>query len=147
MIYTTYFLNMQGARDHIDRLEGQVRSLEGSLARPQATMTSPDSHAAKAYSELARMRAELADAKGLVTQLQHQLQEEQAEVLMLKESQRGSNKASDVIRALESQVGIIHQTSPPIPLCHGINGGFMPLSDLSRSNMFIVQCKLSTQLQ
>lgn len=112
---------MQGARDHIDRLEGQVRSLEGSLARPQATTTTPDSHAAKAHSELARMRAELAEAKGLVTQLQHQLQEEQAEVLMLKESQGGSNKASDVIRALESQVGIVPKASPLIPLCPGID--------------------------
>ena len=40
----------------------------------------------------------------MVSALQHKLQEEQAEVLMLKESQGGSNKASDVIHALETQV-------------------------------------------
>ena len=102
----TYLLNLQGARDHIDRLEGQVCSLQGSLAQAQATSAIPDSHTAKAHFELARVRAELAEAQGVVTQLQRKLQEEQAEVLMLKESQGGSNKASDVIHALESQVGL-----------------------------------------
>ena len=79
-----------------------MRSLQGSLAQAQAT---PDSHATKAHSELTRSRAELAEAQGSITQLHRKLQEEQAEVLMLKESQGSSNKASDVIHALESQVG------------------------------------------
>ena len=100
-------LNMQGAHDHVERLEGQVRSLQGSLAQAQASVTTPDSHATKARSETARLQAELAEAQGLVTQLQRKLQEEHAEVLMLKESQGGSNKASDVIQALESQVGLV----------------------------------------
>lgn len=99
-----YLLTLQGAHDHVDRLEGQVRSLQGSLAQAQATLVIPDSHAAKANSELARSQAELAEAHRVVTQLQRKLQEEQAEVLMLKESQGGSNKAGDVIHALESQV-------------------------------------------
>lgn len=56
------------------------------------------------------MRAELADAQGRVAQLQRKLQEEHAEVLMLKESQGGSNKAGDVIQALESQVATLCMT-------------------------------------
>lgn len=75
------------------------------MAQAQATLTTPDPHAAKTRSELARLQAELAEAQKLVAQLQRKVQEEQAQVLMLKESQGGSNKASDVIQALESQVG------------------------------------------
>ena len=91
----------------MDRLQKQVHSLEGSLSQAQASFPP---HTTKVHSELARMRAELADAQGAVSQLQRKLQEEQAQVLMLKESQGGSNKASDVIHALESQVTIVSLT-------------------------------------
>lgn len=98
---------MQGAHDHIERLERQVHTLKASLASSGPA----ESQATKALnSELARMRAELADARGSVAQLQRKLQEEHAEVLMLKESHGGSNKAGDVIQALESQVSTLCMT-------------------------------------
>ena len=49
-------------------------------------------------------KAQQAEFQTIVSQLQQQLEIEQAEVLMLKERQGGSNKAADVIRALENQV-------------------------------------------
>ena len=97
----------QGAQDHIDRLQGQVESLETCLRQTRATVCDSESHSPETQAELAHMRVELAESQNMVSQLQRKLQEEQAEVLMLKESQGGSNKASDVIQALESQVNII----------------------------------------
>lgn len=94
---------MQGAHDHIDRLQGQVQTLESRLLQPQPDPANSESQA-QAQAELAHLRAGLAESQSAVSQLQRQLREAQAETLMLKESQGGSNKASDVIHALESQV-------------------------------------------
>ena len=79
---------MQGADDHINRLQAQVRSLQANSTQ----------------AELNRARAELAESENAVSHLQQQLEAQQAEVLRLKESQGGSNKAADVIQALEKQV-------------------------------------------
>ena len=72
---------IQGSRDHIDRLQAQVQTLQANSAQ-----------------------AELAEFQTAISQLQQQLEAKQAEVLMLKEREGGSNKAADVIRALENQV-------------------------------------------
>ncbi len=81
---------MQGADDHINRLQAQVQSLQANSAQ----------------AELNRVRAELAESENAVSQLQQQLEAQQAEVLRLKENQGGSNKAADVIQALEKQVWV-----------------------------------------
>ena len=81
---------MLGANDHINRLQAQVQSLQANSAQ----------------AELNRVRAELGESENAVSHLQHQLGAQQAEVLRLKESQGGSNKAADVIQALEKQVCI-----------------------------------------
>lgn len=64
-----------------DRLQAQVQTLQANSAQ-----------------------AELAELQTVISQLQQQLEAKQAEVLMLKEREGGSNKAADVIRALENQV-------------------------------------------
>ncbi len=97
---------IQGTKDHIDRLQAQVQTLEASSTQAKEALVQSDSAASlsRTQAELARMRAELAESEHAVTQLQQQLEAEQAEVLMLRESQGGSNKAGDVISALEMQV-------------------------------------------
>ncbi|DBB05674.1 TPA: hypothetical protein ACH3X1_012287 [Trebouxia sp. C0004] len=79
---------LQGADDRINRLQARVQSLQVDSAQ----------------AELNRLRAELAESETAVSHLQQQLEAQQAEVLRLKESQGGSNKAADVIQALEKQV-------------------------------------------
>lgn len=79
---------MQGADDHINRLQAQVQSLQANSAQ----------------AELNRVKAELGESENAVSHLRQQLEAQQAEVLRLKESQGGSNKAADVIHALEKQV-------------------------------------------
>ena len=72
---------VQGSSDHTDRLQAQVQTLQANSAQ-----------------------AELAELQTVISQLQQQLEAKQAEVLMLKEREGGSNKAADGIRALENQV-------------------------------------------
>ena len=81
---------MQGADDRINRLQIQVQSLQANSAQ----------------AELHRVRAELAESEDAVSHLQQKLEAQQAEVLRLKEDQGGSNKAADVIQALEKQVWV-----------------------------------------
>ncbi len=81
---------MQGADDHINRLQAQVQSLQANSAQ----------------AELTRVRAELAESENAASHLQQKLEGQQAEVLRLKENQGGSNKAADVIQALEKQVRV-----------------------------------------
>ena len=91
----------QGARDHIDRLQAEVQTLEANLVQAKGALARSNS---SAQAELSRMRTELAGCESAVTHLRQQLEAQQAEVVMLEESQGSSNKASDVIRALEKQV-------------------------------------------
>lgn len=81
---------MQGADDCINRLQTQVQSLQANSAQ----------------DELNHVRVELAESEDAVSHLQQKLEAQQAEVLRLKEDQGGSNKAADVIQALEKQVWV-----------------------------------------
>lgn len=119
-------LYLQGAHDHIERLEMQV---------PSSGALEPQRLKALNNSELARMRAELADARGSVSQLQRRLQEEHAEVLMLKESQGGSNKASDVIQALESQVAVMLCKTEGTSAAHSFLGSITAATVESRQGL------------
>lgn len=106
VVFCSWIFAVQGAHDHVERLQAQVQGLESHLSQTRAALGISEAQSPKTQAELAHMRAELAESQNVVSQLQRKLQEEQAEVLMLKESQGGSNKATDVIYALESQVSI-----------------------------------------
>ena len=80
-------------------------------------------HGSHADTELARARAELTELKARSSEhereaakLRQQLDHEKAEVLLLKEGQGGSNRAADVIHALEGQVGPSASCSSPVSL-------------------------------
>ena len=78
-----------------------MQTLEANLVQAKGALAHSNF---SAQAELSRMRTELAGSESAVTHLRQQLEAQQAEVVMLKESQGSSNKASDVIRALEKQV-------------------------------------------
>ena len=119
---------LQGAKDHVERLQAHVQTLEQELSQVKAAKAESTSkfqeqiqtleldlsqaRAAKAratqasasQSQLTHLKARLADSDSAANRLRQKLREVEAEVLALKEGQGGSNKASDVIQALEIQV-------------------------------------------
>lgn len=82
-------------------MQADINTKEDTLQQTQAA-------ASKADAALSQAKAELSLARGKFEQdsaeLKQQLESERAKMLVLKERQGGSNKASDVIHALEIQV-------------------------------------------
>ncbi|KAL0022501.1 hypothetical protein WJX79_002808 [Trebouxia sp. C0005] len=114
---------MQGADDHINRLQAQVQSLQANSAQ----------------AELNRVKAELGESENAVSHLRQQLEAQQAEVLRLKESQGGSNKAADVIHALEKQV---HELRANLTAAAAATARAQQQADTAHADM----AKLQTQL-
>lgn len=96
-------LLLQGAQDHIARLESHIHATENTSRQTQSAASRSQADLGHARTELTRARAEF---EGTAAELRQQLDSERAEVLVLKEHQGASNKASDVIHALETQVSL-----------------------------------------
>lgn len=117
----------QGAQDHISRLQSQLAKMQVSLqqtqaltdnaaSRGQADLSHAEAELARARAELTQLRAQTSEHNQEAAKLRQQLDHEKAEVLLLKEGQGGSNRATDVIHALESQVSQSSCCSSPVSL-------------------------------
>ena len=91
----------QGAQDHIARLQSQRNTTENALRQTQSAASRSQADLGHAKTELTQARAEFERA---AAELRQQLESGRAEFLMLKEQHGGSDRASDVIHALETQV-------------------------------------------
>lgn len=94
---------VQGAQDHIARLESHIHTTENALKQTQSAASRSQADLSHTRTELTQARAEF---EGTAAELRQQLDSERAEVLVLKEHHGGGNKAIDVIRALETQAGL-----------------------------------------
>ena len=82
-------------------MDDTFRQTKGTASRSQADLSHAQAELSHARNELSQVKAEFEQA---AAELRQQVEAERAEVLTLKEGQGGSNKASDVIHALETQV-------------------------------------------